>query len=343
MKNGRRGARRWSLLVGAGLVMLILAVTACGGGSSASSNGGGGSSDEVKLGIAVAGDFNVAVPHLVAEEQGFFKKEHLDVKTVAFQGGADLVKALAAGSVDIGGDFGPDAPAAVAKGVEIKAFAGVAAASPFKLICGKNGGVGAIQDLKGKRVGITRFGSLTDFVARKEAEKAGLDPKQDLKEVPLGAGANLAAALTAGRIDCFNWGPELAYPLEDSGAKLVMSFADIQPDTEYTYLAAKPDYLNSNKDVVKRFLTAYFDALRYLKDHPGYGVKKTAQALSMKPAVAKRVYDTLVKNFTLDGQMNEAGLKTYADALPDLGLAPTRPQLDTFYTSEFVPVQTTSG
>ncbi|HZD65100.1 MAG TPA: ABC transporter substrate-binding protein, partial [Acidimicrobiales bacterium] len=275
-----------------------LALAACGssgatGGSSQGSSGGA-SANTVHLGLVVAQDFDESLPHYVAQQQGYFKAQGLHVTVTAFQGGADAVKAVEAGKIDILAGTGPDSPAAVAKGVPMKVFAGVAQKSPFVLIAAPNSGITGIKDLKGKKVGITRFGSLTDFVARIEAKAAGLNPQKDIKEVPLGGASSQVAGLTSGNINAFNWAPSVAFKLQqEHKARIVAHFDQVHPQDQYTVLEARPSYLDAHKKTVHAFLTAYYHAISYLKSHPTYGATATAKALKLQPGIAKKVYADL--------------------------------------------------
>src|SRR5262249_19285420 len=146
----------------------------------------------VKIGTAVLGDYSMAGPVIVALEKGFFGQERLNAEFVPFRGGPDLLKAVLAGDVLLG----------VTRSTHIFRFRG--AGSPIKMIATHTEGnhftlnvapdVGALADLKGKAIGITRAGSTTWIFARMLVKQQGWDPDRDVKIVALGAlDAQLAA------------------------------------------------------------------------------------------------------------------------------------------------------
>ncbi len=319
-------------------VAAIALLMGCGGAASSANHGG--TITHVNFGLNVPTDFDLVLPQYVARDRGFFRQEGLDVKTVSFQGGADAIKAMLAGSIDIDGATGLDAPAAVAKGAQVEEFAsGGVSKSTFRLLANNRSGINSLADLKGKKIGITRFGSLTDFVARLDGHAAGLEAGKDFTEVPVGASA-AQTALLSGEIDATNANPVDAFPLLDTGkVHVVTDFSKVDPNTQFTALVATPTYLQQHGAVVRAFLRAYFRAIDYLKKHRDYGIKATATALHVDTALATRLYDFLAHDMSTDGRMNLTGVKTYAQYLPVLGIADNVPSLDRYYTSKFIPVK----
>lgn len=328
-------------------VGMVVAVTAAcsssgsgsGSGSTTGGSEGGSGSGTIRLGLVQAKDFTVQ-SFYTAQQKGYFKDNGVTVKVTSFQAGADAVKALAAGQIDVIVGTGFDSPAAVSKGVDLQVFASVAQKSSFFLIAGKNSGIDNMKDIKGKKIAITAFGSLTDYVVRFEAQHAGLDPKTGVKEVPLGALPAQAAALTAGSIDAFNTPPSFAYTLVDKGkAKIVGKFNDINPNTQFTVLESSPKFLQSHKALVKNFLAAYYKGVNLFKTDKKWGLQATEDALKLPPNIAKRVYNELAPHLTSDGTVNTKALEAYAKANKELGIATSVPKLDEFYTGEFLPVK----
>jgi ABC-type nitrate/sulfonate/bicarbonate transport system substrate-binding protein len=314
---------------------LLLGVTAaCGGGSDGASAEG---TSELTLGLVVDKTFEHGVVPKIIKEVGCFEDEGLVVDLVAFQGGADLVKGILSDAVDVGAATGFDPPSAVAKGVPMKAFYGVAELSPFVVITGADSDIEDYSDLVGKDVGITRFGSATDFVVRVLADKAG--SPEGITPVPLGGAAEQTAALQRGDVDAFVWSTEVGLALEASGdGKIVTRFADVMESDQYGVLMAKPDFLETKADVAEAVVAAYTCGIEWMQDEGNReeGVSMTAEFLEVEESVADATYEELVGHLNPEGTMNTEGLENLAAALPDLGLADSVPDLEEFYTDEFV-------
>ena len=326
------------------LTLVMATVTAgCGGGDSGGATSGAASGEDeaaqVSLGLVVDKTFESGVVPKITKEVGCFDEENLEVEIAAFQGGADLVKGMLSGAVDIGAATGFDPPAAAAKGVPMKAFYGVAELSPFVVITKPDSGIETAEDLVGKKVGITRFGSATDFVVRVLAGEAG--SPDGITAVPLGGAAEQTAALQRGDIDAFIWSTEVGLSLEASGeGKVITRFADVLDKDQYGVLMAQPEYMEGNAEVVERFVRAYSCGIEWMQDDANReeGVAMTATFLEIEEPVAEATYDELVGHLNAEGTMNTEGLENLASFLPELELADEVPPLEDYYTDEFVPV-----
>ncbi len=113
------------------------------------------------------------LPVNVADKLGFFKKHGLDVKISDFTGGSKLSQAMVAGSIDIGVGAGTEM-AFVAKGAPIIAVCNDAPPIPFIGVAVPwDSPIQTIDQLKGKKIGISSAGSLSDWLARELAQQTG--------------------------------------------------------------------------------------------------------------------------------------------------------------------------
>lgn len=222
-------------------------MTACGSSSSGTSDSSAAGSARLRLGLVQGQDFTHAMPALIAAQQGIFAKHQLDVQIVSFSAGSDLVKAMAAGSIDVGEATGLDVVSAAATGIDLQAFYGAAAATPMSVIVKTGSPVHTLADLKGKTIGISKFGSLTDFVVRLIRQKSGLT-SADLKAVPLGAPSANTAALSKGDVDAIVLPIGFAYTLDSAGTPVTaIRVADLTPDSQFAVLAASSKFLDKDR------------------------------------------------------------------------------------------------
>jgi NitT/TauT family transport system substrate-binding protein len=313
---------------------LLLAVALTGCGSSSSDKG----STKIKLGLVQSQDFIHAMPARVATAQGFFKDEGLDVTVVDFSAGSDLTKAMAGGSIDVGAATGLDAVAATAHNVPLQAFYGTYGPSPMALIVPMDSKITGFADLKGAKVGISKAGSLTDFVTRASLDKAGV-PLDSVKEVPLGDPGSTMAAMKRGDIDAFVL-PTFFGFIEGAsgGGKIAQKVSDVLGDeAQFGILMAKKDYISSNKDNLDKLAAAYQKAIEWMADNKDKTVALAVDKLAMPEPIASQTYDAYMSNFTADGKLSAAGLKQYADALPDLGIATTVPKESDYLSTAITP------
>ena len=320
----------------------VTMLAACGSSSSTTGTTDGGSPGQsaaptsLRLGLVQGQDFTFAMPARTAEAEGIFTKHGLKVTVVAFSAGSDLVKAMASGSIDVGHASGLDVTSAAAKGVDMRAFYGSAEATPFGLIATANSPMNSFADMKGKKIGISKFGSLTDYYVKLTAQSAGLNPA-DVTEVPLGTPAGNLAALHRGDVDGVMLPVTFAFTLESKGGgKLVQRVSDVVKESQYAVLMASSKWLQ-NETAAKALNASFAEAITFMKNNKQATVQLATAQLGMTPDVAGKTYDTLMPDFTPTGAINLAGLAAFAQALPSLKLAPTSPSQDSYYTGAFIP------
>jgi len=121
--------------------------------------------DKVRLGKAVPNSFAFGATE-VGIEAKIFEQEGLEIEVTSFRGDAQLQQALAAGSLDVALGSGPGLGfrAKGAPAIGVAAMYGPPA--NLALVLPFDTAIKAVSDLKGKRIGVTTTGSLTDWLAR---------------------------------------------------------------------------------------------------------------------------------------------------------------------------------
>src|SRR5689334_12597932 len=133
----------------------------------------------------------------VAKEEGLFKKYGLDVEPIFLRGGQLATQALAAGDppiVNIG-----TVVQANLTGFNLVLVAAVE--TSYDQILFTRPGITKVEQLKGKRFGISGFGSATYYAAGILFRHYGMDPAKDVTLLPSGPDAERLAALVTGKID----------------------------------------------------------------------------------------------------------------------------------------------
>lgn len=316
------------------LLCLAFVVTACGSGSSAKA------SPKLKLGLVQSQDFIHAMPARVAQAQGFFKDEGLDVSVVDFSAGSDLTKAMAGGSIQVGAATGLDAVSAAAHDIKLQAFYGTYGDSPMALIVPTGSKITGFKDLAGAKVGISKAGSLTDYIT-KAALAAVNVPVAKVTEVPLGDPGTTMAALGRGDIDAFVLPVNFGYIEAAQGKGQVAQMASdvLGKDSQFGILMAKQDYIGANKDNLKKLAAAYTKSIAWMKANKDKTVALAVAKLGMPQPIAEKTYDGLIGGFSSDGKVNAAGMDAYAKALPDLGIATSSPPESAYLSTSIVAAQ----
>ncbi|WP_429810486.1 ABC transporter substrate-binding protein [Ensifer sp. B1-9] len=240
--------------------------------------------EAVKVNVAYDGFTMTTAPMQYALAKGLFKKHGLDVNLVYVEGGSVLTQALVGGSIDIAQNgYTPSIAAAVA-GADVVIIGSMANKLPFQLVV--DASIQNAEQLRGKSIAISKFGSSTDTAAKFALKSLGLT-QNDVNILQLGGEGTRAAAFETKQVQ----GLMVQYPrtqeMVDEGSKLLVDVTDIVKDYPNTAYVTSKTYLAEHPDVVKRFLMAVGEGLRGFKANPQDAMEVTSSFLKMKegPAV----------------------------------------------------------
>jgi ABC-type nitrate/sulfonate/bicarbonate transport systems, periplasmic components len=227
----------------------------------------------------------VSGPHAVlwvARDAGLFEKNGLRTDVAYIRSGSTMAQTLVSGEIQIAQMGGPAMLAAGVAGMDVTFVAVALNTTPIVIM----GTVSKMEDLKGKAVGITRFGSNTDISARFAIRKAGLQPEKDVALVQLEDYPGIMGGIASGRIA----GGALADPFTDAAKKLgYKEIADISAlglEFPFVGIAAKKSYIKDNSDTVQRFVRAYTEAIAIYKNNRDLAMKITSKYTGIKdPAI----------------------------------------------------------
>ncbi len=264
------------LALGAALSAVTL-LAACGGGSSSASGSGGGTT---KVTFGYIGDFNGSSLLAVADQEGLWKKHHLDVSTKVFTNGPLQIQALGTGDLDFG-YIGPGAMWLPASG-KAKVVALNTLGNADRVIA--QAGITSLADLKGKKIGVPA-GTSGDMILTLGLESVGLT-KKDVSIVPMDP-ATIVTAFASKKIDAAG----IWYPLLNSIKARVPDLVELGKDSDFSSVMPFPTAYVAGNDVVKdheqtvsEVLDVLKEAMQYRSDHPEETIKATAGFLKLKEA-----------------------------------------------------------
>jgi len=294
--------------------------------------------DTVRVGKAVPFAWTFT-PIDVGIDVGIFAKQGLEPVVTGFAGDARLQQGLVSESIDFGLGSGPGM-GFLAKGSPAKAVAAMAGA-PMNMGIAVNhdSPIRTLDDLKGKKVGITTVGSLTDWLLKRVvAERkwaAG-----DVTAVTVGGMEATKAALKTGQIDAVVVALDLAYALEQAGQWRVLApLAPFAPDFHTHVIYARDELIAKRPELVERFLRAWFETIAFMRANKERTVEITARVLNLDKAVIGRVYDEQIKMFSTDGRFDPKALAVLRQSLVEMGILQHVPDDAAMFTTRFLPVK----
>jgi ABC-type nitrate/sulfonate/bicarbonate transport system substrate-binding protein len=275
----------------------------------------------------------------VGIEQGIFAKYGLDVDTADMAGDARLQQALASGAVDFGLGSGPSM-ALAAKGGEALAVAAFAGEPRnIAIIVGTDGAIKTVADLKGKKMGTTTKGSLTEWLVQQLSRQQGWGD-DGIPMVELGTFDASVAALKVKQVDAMVGALEAGYLLEEKGeAKVLTGLEKVAPKFHTHVVFARTDLIKTKPDVVSRFLKGVFASIAFMKANKEKTTAIATQVLHQSPAVMNRTWDYEISMFEDDGHFDPQAIDALQQSFVAMGLAPEKIPDDKLYTTQFLPVK----
>ncbi len=193
-------------------------------------------------------------PAWVTKEAGFFAAEGLDVELVRVGGSTRMVAAMLGGSAPMIQAGASAALAANVAGSDVVIIAATGTVSPFRLMARPE--IKQPSDLKGKKAGITTFGSTSDQVVRIALKQFNLEPNKDVAILTLGAQPEAFAALQHGAVQV----AALTYPLYPKAAKIGMrelvNFAELGFEDVNGPVITTRTFVSQQRDTALRFMRA---------------------------------------------------------------------------------------
>jgi NitT/TauT family transport system substrate-binding protein len=201
----------------------------------------------------------------IAKEAGYFSTEGLDVELVRVGGSSRMVAAMLGGSAPIIQAGAIAALTANVAGADVVIIGSTGTVSPFRLIARPE--IKQPSDLKGKKAGITTFGSTSDQVLRIALKQFNLDPSKDVALLTFGAQPEAFAALMNGIVQV----AALSYPLYPkavkSGMRELVNFADLGVEDINGTVITTRAFVAQQRDTALRFMRAFTRGMqRYRTD-----------------------------------------------------------------------------
>ena len=205
-------------------------------------------------------------PHAVlwiARDAGLFEKNGLRTDVAYIRSGSTMAQTLVSGEIQMSQMGGPAMLAAGVAGMDVTFVAVALNTTPIVIM----GTVSKMEELKGKSIGVTRYGSNTDISARFAIRKAGLQPEKDIALIQLEDYAGIMGGIASGRIAA----GALADPFTDAAKKLgykeIADLAAMGLEFPFVGIVAKKSFIKDNMDTVQRFVRAYVEAIAIYKNN----------------------------------------------------------------------------
>jgi NitT/TauT family transport system substrate-binding protein len=243
------------------------------------------------------------MPYVIARDRGFFREEGLDVEFI-FMKAIQTVQAMLAGGVDFGTATGTAISAAV-NGADVRVVFALTDKPSFDMIAQSN--ITNVQQMRGKKLGISAPGSLTEILAR-QILLVNKIPLDQVTMLSLGTSDVTYVALKAGTIDATMLQVPQNLIAQEEGYRRIASGADVYRAVQGGLTTTKT-VISERPEVVTRVIRATQKALSLIRNDKKFTVdfiKGPFLDLGKdRDKYAERVYDTAVQFYLQSGMVDE--------------------------------------
>jgi NitT/TauT family transport system substrate-binding protein len=253
----------------------------------------------------------------VPYEAGIFRKYGLDVELLYVAGGGRAAQVVQSGEVPIGVFTGGAVINANLAGGDLVVIASSMNVMTFVVMARPE--IRRVEDLKGKRIGVSRFGSATDFGLRYVEEQWPIKRQRDFTVLQLGGVTDVYNALRAGSLDAAVINAELAILGRKEGFRELADIAKMGISFPTSSVITTRSYVKRNESTVRKFIHAYVEGVHYGKTQRAPTIKIMQKYLrSSDASTFNDLYDMyIVQNIPRIPLPSPEALKTVLDQMAE--------------------------
>lgn len=215
----------------------------------------------------------------LAKEAKVFEKHGLNVDVVLIESGVTTVQALTAGETQIAMGGGTVAVSSNLAGSDIISISSIESRMPYALLTQKE--IKSFEQLKGKKLAVSRFGSASDLAARLILQRFNLAPDKDVTILQTGGTSTRLSALSKRSVDATVLTPEFFQIGKKGGFTILIDptqydipFPQLEVITTRSYLKAQPD-------IITRYMRAIVEGIHMVKNNPEPSIRALSKYLKI--------------------------------------------------------------
>ncbi len=261
---------------------------------------------KIRVGVPSIGVANIII--FVTKEAKLYEKHGLDAEVITIMGSGIASKALISGNIEIVPIATPTVIAANLAGSDMAILAHTMPAVVHAMMVRPD--IKRPEDLKGKKIGVSSLGSLTDFLVRTIAKKKGLNPDRDLTLITTGGSeSERVMALKAGAVDATS----VSHPGYGLARKMGFTMLwDAAKEIEYPWMevTTRRAAIKNDRELILNYMKAHLEGIALFKRDRDFGVKIIKKILKVTDdELVNESYDIFSKMFIPAPYPNHPGMK----------------------------------
>lgn len=261
----------------------------------------------------------------IIDREHIWEKHNLGVKSVYFNSGSLMSQAMIGGSITASDS---DVPAVMGLTVAGILDAKLVAVSINRLehyfIVRKS--ITKAEDLKGKRIAVSRFGSASDVVTRMVLRQWKVDPEKDTTFLQAGNTPTRIAALSTGNVDAALVAPDNVHKIIATGCcRVFADLSELPMDYARFGLVVPTALIKTQRDLIRRLLMAFVEGIYVYKTKPKLGMAVIEEGGIKDPLIVKELYDRIAKSLREYPVPEARGVQGALDSLTHPNARTTKP------------------
>lgn len=233
-----------------------------------------------KLFLGYSATAGSMAPLWIAKDAGSFAKYGIDATLVYVEGGSTSAAALVSGQVPVSEMAAPSLIYSNLGGSDLVLIAGVVNVLAFQFMTVP--AIASPAQLKGKKVGILKFGDATDTVSRLALKRLGLTPDKDVAIVQVGSQPARLAAMKSGLVQAGVFLPPITLRARELGFHTLIDLSNLNLAYQTTGLATTRKYIREHRGSVIRIMKGYVDGIHFYKTHKKESMRIIAKYMRTK-------------------------------------------------------------
>jgi ABC-type nitrate/sulfonate/bicarbonate transport system substrate-binding protein len=275
-----------------------------------------------------------SIPWLIAKETRLFEKNGLAVDMIYVGASAVIVQSMLSGSADLAGFGGPAVITNVLRGGDIIQIAGMIPHFTQSLLVRSD--IRDLRELPGKRIGITRFGSVTDFAIRTLLERNGI---KTVNVLQMGGFPEAVAGLSRGAIDAAVLSPPHSFRMVREGFRELVSpkdFRALGSGFLTQGIVARKSYAATHKDVVLRLIQATIEGTKQATVDEQSTKRLIGRYLGISdPELLQKSYLYVTESFEKEPFVPEKTIRSMVQRMSQLNMSDAKAAQSTPVTAYF--------
>lgn len=259
------------------------------------------------------------------EKEKLWDKYDVNVKAIYFNSGSVLAQAMAGGNINLSDS---DVPAmlnlSVSGVADLKAISVIINRIEHIFVVRKN--IAKPEDLRGKRVAVSRIGSASDIVTRMVIRQWKLDPEKDVVILQSGNTPTRMAALVAGHVDGGLISPDNIHKILATGCcRILQDLSELPFDYARFGATVPASMIKTQRETLRRYLQATIEGIYLFKTRPQLVYSVFDEEGIKEPAVQKDLYERLAKSLREYPIPEPNGIQSALDSLTNPNARTSKP------------------